>query len=262
VGDKDLKLATNFDVFTGKSHWNQLSHFDGFLFTFGIYEWVFENFLKDHVSLNIQFNWLSIIVTVYFYYLILKMFFRASERHSQPISNFLNTFLVASFLIVSFLIFLTLNNPGQTWVKPYWTFVEETRYYGPVIVIGLIIILLIFLNEKKGKLIHILIPLMLVFNVYAWRTVKSSGFWGNNYESYIKNKKELNDHIGYSGKKNTIFFYTPNMKNSMPFLILQSEGQILLSSNSEFNKNQLKKDYKLVLLKSDSINIYNLHVIE
>jgi hypothetical protein len=263
VGEKENNLATHFDLFTGKAHWNQLSHFDGFLFTFGIYEWVFENFLKNHFTLNIQFNWISILVTFYFYFLIIKTFFKSPKKNSIPFSNFLNTFLVSSFLITTFLVFLTLNNPGQTWMKPYWTFVQESRYYGPVIVVGLIIILLIFFNEKKGKLIHILVPLIIVFNVYAWRTVKSSGFWGNNYESYVKNKNELNERIKYCiGNEGAIFFYEPNMKYSMPFLILLSEGKILLNNNLELNKNQFKKNCKFILLKNDPLNTYQLAVIE
>jgi hypothetical protein len=132
-----------------------------------------------------------------------------------------------------------------------------------VIVVGLIIILLIFFNEKKGKLIHILVPLIIVFNVYAWRTVKSSGFWGNNYESYVKNKNELNERIKYCiGNEGAIFFYEPNMKYSMPFLILLSEGKILLNNNLELNKNQFKKNCKFILLKNDPLNTYQLAVIE
>ena len=67
-----MQMESSMDAFNGRPHWNQLSHFRGFLFTFGIYQWVFENLMKNHFAIHLQFNWISILVTVYFYFIFLK----------------------------------------------------------------------------------------------------------------------------------------------------------------------------------------------
>ena len=191
VGHNDIEFATSFDLFTGKAHWNQLSHFNGFLFTFGTYEWVIENLFKNHLNLHIQFNWFSVVITVYFYYLFLELYFKKPSIYNSLFFNSINISLSAGGLIIAFLTFLTLNNPGQTWTTPYWTYVQEPRYYGPVIIIGLINIVVIFLNEKKGRLIHIIVPVIVLFNLYAYRTIIQGGFWGRNYAKYLVDKNNI-----------------------------------------------------------------------
>ena len=257
VGHNDVGFATTFDLFAGKAHWNQLTHFDGFLFTFGTYEWVIENLFKNHFYLHIQFNWISVLITAYFYFLFLQIFFKTKDNYSYFFYNSINVSLSAGALIIAFLTFLTLNNPGQTWTTPYWTFVQETRYYGPVIVIGLINILVIFFNEKKGRLIHIIVPLMLIFNLYAYRTIIQGGFWGNNFASYKMDKAQVYSQINNSGKQ-AVFYYQPQMRNSMPYLILQSEGEILIKGDSILQTDFKDKKYQVFLLKKEEGNNFKI----
>lgn len=257
VGQNDVGFATTFDLLSRKAHWNQLSHFNGFLFTFGIYEWVVENLFRDHFNLNIQFNWISIVVTTYFYFLFLKAYLKKVWVYNRPFYNSINISLSAGGLIIAFLTFLTLNNPGQTWTTPYWTFVEETRYYGPVIIIGLINILIIFLNEKKGIIIHILVPLMIVFNLFAYRSAIQLGFWGNNFSSYKRSKEEVYSEVRKSSKP-LVFYFETEMYNTTPFLILQSEGETLVKNDTLFDTKENQNKYNLFLLKKDTINSFNI----
>lgn len=260
VGQKDVGFATHLDLLHSKAHWNQLSRFDGFLFTFGIYEWVIENFFKNHLTLNIQFNWVSILVTAYFYCLFLKVFFLKKTTYHAHFRDSINFSLSAGGLISAFLIFLSLNNPGQTWAKPYWTFVEESRYYGPVIVIGIINILVIFLEEKKGLMVHFLVPLMIVFNLFAYRTIIQLGFWGNNYRSYQATKSKIYEQYHENQDKKSIFYYENEMKNSMPYLILESEGEVLIKKDSSNQKLRNGK-YLFLNLKADSSVGFKINLI-
>ncbi len=246
-----VQIVTSMDAFNGNPHWNQLTRFDGFLFNFGIYEWFFENLIKSHLGISFQFNWLSILVTFYFYWLFVKMFFkRGRYPDNTRFLNSINISISSGAMLIGFLCFLTINNPGQTWTKPYWTFVEETRYYGPVIIVGLINVLIIFLIKKKGSLIHIIVPIMIFLNLFAYRTVMQSGFWGNNYKSYLLMKSnifrqmQINDSL-----KRPVVYFDKVTQNSNFYYYLQANGIILLeknkigsTKNNEFSNFILEKD--------------------
>ncbi len=245
------QMATRWDAFAGHAHWEQLSHFVGFLFTFGTYQWFFENMIRRIFDVNLAFNWISLLVTFYFCWILLKAFF-SKERNN---GNFLfyNSIIIsisAGLLIISFLSFLTINNPGQTWLKPYWTFVHDTRYYGPVIFIVLINILILFFNKKKAALLHIIIPLMIILNLYAYRTIVQSGFWGNNYQSYSVMKRNISNEMNLGNtEKRSVVYFDKDTKNSYFFFYLQSNGIILmpkekmpLYNSSAFANYILEKD--------------------
>jgi hypothetical protein len=248
-----VQVQMSLDALKGHPHWSQLTHFDGFLFTFGIFEWLFENLLKNKTGVQFQFNWLSVLVTLYFYILLIKAFF---GRKGKPLGSFfknsINISLSAGGLIILFLGFLTLNTPGQTWMKPYWTFVQETRYYAPVIVIGLINILILFLTLKKGSLLNVIVLSMFVLNLFAYRAVIINGFWGENYKDYANMKDKLDQELH---KKITlhqpVVFFQKGTKNTQQYYYLQSQGIILLDKsihqkggiqNGNFEYYELKKD--------------------
>jgi hypothetical protein len=253
-----MQMQTSLDALKGNPHWNQLTRVDGFLFTFGIYEWVFENLLKNHFDLSIQFNWISILVTGYFYLLFIKLFFKKKHNTNKAFINSLNISISAGALIICFLAFLSINNPGQVWTKPYWTFVQETRYYGPVIIIGLINVLVLFLNTKKGLALHIIVPLMVVLNLYAYRTVIQSGFWGNNYKIYNHTKSGVNQQLNPKRNSNIpIVFFEKDAKDTNPYYYLQSQGVILLDSEKfiGITKNHKENNYLLTVDASKTVNL-------
>ncbi|HET7115469.1 MAG TPA: hypothetical protein VFI29_03220, partial [Hanamia sp.] len=259
-----MQIASSFDVFKGNIHWNQLSHFNGFLFVFGsVYQWVFENLIKNHLGISFHFNWLSILITIYFYYLFIKEFFSKKNLvQNSAIQNSINISLSAGALIIGFLTFLTLNDPGQTWTKPYWTFVQETRYYGPVIIIGLINILILFFAKKKGTLLHIIVPLMIVLNLYGYRTAIQSGFWGKNYNSYLSIKNDMNKELPQKNKLQVpVVFFNKDTKNSDPYYYLQSQGIILLEENKSYLGKNRDNKFIYYSLNQDSANKINITLI-
>jgi hypothetical protein len=253
----NIQMQSAFDLFTGNAHWLQLERFDGFLFTFGIYEWFFENFIAGLLGISIHFNWISLLVTLYFYILFVKIFFRKSGTiQNAAFRNSLNISLSAGALIMGFLAFLTLNNPGQTWTKPYWTFVEETRYYGPVIIIGLLNSIILFFYKKKASFLHFVVPVMMVLNIYAYRTVIQSGFWGKNYEHYSKIKGNISSQIELNNNENLpVVYYDKNVKSSDEYYYLQSEGTILLDKSrlAEGNNSSQINYYVLTMDSSNRV---------
>jgi hypothetical protein len=241
------QMATRWDAFTGHAHWEQLSHFVGFLFTFGTYQWFFENMIRRIFDVNLAFNWISLLVTFYFCWILLKAFF--SKERNNGNFRFYNSIIIsisAGLLIISFLSFLTINNPGQTWLKPYWTFVQDTRYYGPVIIIVLINVLVLFLIKKKGALLHIIIPVMILLNLYAYRIIIQSGFWGNNYQSYLLMKRDISGQMEKYPLKPTVVYYDKETKNSYYYFYLQANGMIMMERNKMgLNSGQLFNNYIL-----------------
>lgn len=257
------QLVSTFDALHGNPHWSQLSRMDGFLFTFGIYEWVFQNLIKNLFAIKFDFNWLSLVVTIYFYYVLVKYFFRKDKTPcNSHFNNSINISLSASALIIGFLSLLTINNPGQTWVKPYWTFVEETRYYGPVIIIGLINILILFTIKKKGILLHILVPLMMVFNLYAYRATIQMGFWGDNYKTYALTKQNVSKYLTEesNSKKDVVVYYDIDTKNSTYYFYLQAIGTILIENKNEQNiQNPVMNSLRLVKESEKRFNLIKVN---
>jgi hypothetical protein len=252
------QMATRWDAFTGHAHWSQLRHFVGFLFTFGTYQWFFENMIRRIFDVNLAFNWISLLVTFYFCWILLKGFF--SKARNIVNFRFYNSIIIsisAGFLIISFLCLLTINNPGQTWLPPYWTFVQDTRYYGPVIFIVLINVLVLFLLKKEGSLLHFIIPVMILLNLFTYRTIIQSGFWGNNYQSYAMMKKNITAEMPLDPSlQPVVVYFDKDTKNSNYYYYLQANGTIMmekaridLHNNKLFDSYILEKDaasYKII----------------
>lgn len=243
-------LVSAWDALNGKPHWNQLSRFDGFLFTFGNYEWAFENLLKNYLGISFQFNWISILVTVYFYILFLSTFF--SRKQTVGGIKFLrsiNISLSGGGLIIFFLALLTVNNPGQTWATPYWTFVEESRYFAPIIFIGLINILVIFLTRRPVSFLHIIIPIMMLLNLFAYKFVIQNGSRGKNYKTYTKTQKNISISLSdVEDNETTVVFFEKETNKTLAYYYLLSQGAILAD----------KKRYSDIKGKLYSFSIYFL----
>jgi hypothetical protein len=244
------QMVTRWDAFSGLAHWRQLSHFVGFLFTFGTYQWFFENMIRRIFDISITFNWVSLLVTFYFLWILIKAFFREKEYKNTHLHTSITISLSAAALIIGFLSFLTINNPGQVWLKPYWTFVQDTRYYGPVIIIVLINGLILFLVKKKGTFLHIIIPIMILLNLFAYRTIIQSGFWGNNYKSYSLMKRNISGEMAKDPLKPVVVYFDKETKNSNYYYYLQANGMILMEKDKMILNNS--KLFTHYILEKDS----------
>lgn len=245
-------LATGWDAFNGNPHWIQLSKFDGFMFTFGNYEWAFENLFKNHLGIFFEFNWISILVTIYFYIFFLIAFYRKGSAQNPKFLQSINISLSAGVLISFFLALLTVNNPGQTWVSPYWTFVEESRYFAPIIIVGLINILMISFTKKKLSFLHFVIATMFALNLFAYNFIIKNGSWGRNFMSFTHTEKSIRKLMPTNEDKRVpIFLIEDSSKNSEAYYYLLSQGSLLVDKSKYMG---LKSDNHLVkayLLKSD-----------
>ncbi len=232
IGKSTVPAA--WDALNGNPHWKQLSRFDGFLFTFGNYEWALENFIKNHFGVNFQFNWISVLVTVYFHLLFLIVCYKWKRFQNKKWLSSINISLTAGSLIILFLAFLSLNNPGQTWSTPYWTFVEETRYFAPVIVIGLLNVLVITLDLRKISLSLLLIVLMVGLNLLAYKFIIQNGSWGQNYQTYVEVKEKMNEVLSSTTSDETsVVFVDNDVKNSASYYYLLSQGLVLLPKSKQ-----------------------------
>lgn len=252
------QMISSMDAFNGHAHWNQLTRFRGFLFTFGLYSYNFENLFADATGKFLPFNWISLTITAYLYFLFITHFSKmVKDANNKRYLNSINISISAGVLITGFLGFLTINNPGQTWTKPYWTFVEETRYYGPVIIIGLINILILFFIKKNGSFLHAIVLFMIVLNVFAYRKTIRSGFYGNNFNSYLAIKNDVErELLTQKTLLPSVVYFEEGTKNSYPYKYLQSEGIILLEkSEMEIKKNNKFSNF---ILEKDSVKSFHI----
>ncbi|MEO6721253.1 MAG: hypothetical protein ABIN67_12860 [Ferruginibacter sp.] len=251
------QMVSSFDALHGNAHWNQLVRTDGFLFNFGVvYEWAYENFIRNHFGIHIPFNWIAVFVTTIFYLMFLGAFLNKKFPDANAaFLNSINISLSAGALVFGFLLFLTINNPGQTWMKPYWTFVEETRYYGPVIVIGLVNVLIILLAKRKGWLSNVIIAGLFFINLFAYDFAIRSGFWGINAQTYFKIRKNIASSFNINDRsKISLVYFEPLSKASDEYYYLQSQGVILLEDSKYQSSNLNSDQFAPYFLKRDSTN--------
>lgn len=249
-------VASSFDAFQGHAHWNQFEKMDGFLFTFGNYEWLYENYIRNHLGIDMLFNWISILITVLFYCLFLMLFLnKKSNAISTAFSNSINISLSAGALIVFFLSFLTVNNPGQTWMKPYWTFVEESRYYAPVIIIGLINILIITMR-KHSIAGYAIIAAFFCLNMFAYDFAAFNGFWGVNAKTYFTIRKNVSAIVNLDpAAKKPLVFYDRPTNRTHEYYYLESQAAILVDKTRYKPHQDYQQLFNCYFLNQDSSGV-------
>lgn len=121
------------------------------------------------------------------------------------------------------LIYLTVRVKGETWQEPYWTFVEETRYFSHLMVF---IQLFIFIYAYKHKNIIIkniyksVVFTSLVFGVIYWSNLEFNLQIKNDdkytFEGNNKDKLDLCEIINnYSTKSSIRIFIDDDFKNTI-----------------------------------------------
>ncbi len=246
---------TSMDALQGKAHWEQLSQFSGFLFTSNPgFEQALYDLVNYYIISRVRFSFVSIGVTVYFFGLFIYYFFSGKKQVvNTPFRHSLNASLAAGALIVFFLAFLTINVPGQTWKQPYWTFVEETRYYGPVIIIGLINALVIMLQKKKLALLHLVIGGMFVLNIAAFIYSINNGFYKSNFGTYLHAKKMADITLRNAGAGQIpVVYFDRFTKKSELYNYLLAERILLTDEPHPTMKTD--KRFAIFSLVKDTIN--------
>jgi hypothetical protein len=240
-----LNSEIQYDAFSGKPHWNQLTHFDGFLMSLGHYKRFFINHLLGF-GFPIQFGKLSAIITlgiyVSFAYVSLKW---RNKVQRSIINESIKISLFAGLLISVFLSLLSLNIPGQTWwTTPYWTYVEETRYFGPVIFIGLINIIFLATQKVKIDLFKIIVTIIFITNGFIYYQVYKKGFYGENFKTFNSARMEILSPIVKLEKDKIILVHddNSNIYNKENF-ILQSQGFPIINKSQYRILSEKMKDY-------------------
>jgi hypothetical protein len=163
--------------------------FESFFFSEAIIEKVksinsIAGLLARAITLLISLSFL--VVIYYVFYLSIK------KMRSSIKLDLLGIFCIAGGVtiigILSYLALLSIFIPGETWQIPYWTFVENTRYYAPAIIfIQIIIFILAF---EKTLLTNKIVKTSL--QAFIFGSIVFSGlYWANqNYKYYIHNNKQ------------------------------------------------------------------------
>jgi hypothetical protein len=112
-------------------------------------------------------------------------------------------------------------------------------------------VLVLFLIKKKGALLHIIIPVMILLNLFTYRTVIQSGFWGNNYQSYAMMKKSITTELPLDPSLHpVVVYFDKGTKNSNYYYYLQANGTIMMEKDRiDLHNNELFASY---ILEKDS----------
>jgi hypothetical protein len=92
---------------------------------------------------------------------------------------------------------------------------------------------------------------MILLNLFAYRAIIQSGFWGNNYKTYSIVKNNISQEMLLDQSlKPIVVYFDQETKNSNYYYYLQANGIILIEKDKlDLNKNKLFANY---ILEKDS----------
>ena len=150
--------------------------------------------------------------------LIIYIFKYLCENKNDVFIKFL---LISIFLVTIFYCFCSLVFKGENWKNPAWTYVENSRYFG-----GIIILLFLsgfyYFSKNKFKKINVFLFIIFLFNFLIY----SKGFYNN----FIKNYDLYNFEGNYSEMLAKASFISETKSNNKKLYID-------LNTNSGYTKN-------------------------
>jgi hypothetical protein len=223
----------------GHIHFKNLRYIDGFLFHLGDYETRMGKLLHGP-------NRFFVISQVISFFALLFFTIKMIACHKKTPLKFNKLIAVSAgvsiFLILAFLSMLSLLNT-PVYFGPYapgghgWTYVIETRYYSPAIILAyLFIIIYLFYYCKRWIFISLLV-LIGIMNLAAFRSLILTGTYGQDLatnlkmEAAFKNNPYLSDPV-----KKPVVVCDSIAVSTPECLMLQSMGNVYLVNKVEFNQ--------------------------
>jgi hypothetical protein len=248
---------TNFNIvgqragdvnLSGNIYLKNLLSTDGFLFHIGIYEHVIENSFGPELS----FTTISKIITFGILTICVFNFIKIHKNELKILDQkLLQALLLCSFLFLGFLMSLSISNPYIIIDNKPWTYVENTRYYSPVIILGLLFMSLLFLKYFYNHTYKILFGFFLLLNILSYRSLIICGNYGRDLSTYLEIQKNLKSIRNLDTEK-AIIYYEPNTIHDDYFYLLRSSGFVLVCDSVKDSKNYHLKGYYSFKLKSNN----------
>lgn len=245
-------------IFTGKIYLQNLLKTDGFLFHLGNYEYFIQNIFTNNFNINFQFIFLSRIVTVTIIFILLYNIIKKSTRNHE--SNSLRLIMTSTFLaialIFTFLGLLSLINPSILIDNQLWTFVENTRYYSPVIILGYLFVLLYLFKNVNHRIFYTIFLTILFINFLSFRSLILVGNFGNDFSKYrtLQSRYEQQHILSQPDK---VIYYTDSVKNTPEYFTLLASGMILkyYSSDEKIPPRKNLKSYILLFNSKTGVEL-------
>ena len=244
-----LGTKTTFNI-GDEIYFNNLRKFDGFLFHFGNFDYYIDNLIGPLSGSKLTFRNCSLTISITFLIILTIEFINflkgRSSRYFQH--EILVSTVSLTMLIIGFLLSLSLViPPNLEYIN--WTYVQETRYYSPIIISFNLFMVLYF---TKGKIIYgkmLFLLLIFLINVAAFRSLIIGGNFGDDF---FKVKEEqrilLNKLMPKYNNASTVIIYSESEKNTKDFYILRANGFLLLSEADNFDSTNLRKDISVLKL--------------
>ncbi len=261
----------------------QLLQIDDYLFkSFFYIEFYVKHLIKNKFYLGIS-KFITVLFSFFVLFLCTKKSFSLLKlrKYSQK-SILIYSVVIINFLLLASLSYLSLRVKGETWQTPPWTYVEETRYYGPaIILIQITFFIILYKTQKftllKYKLFGIFMLFSYVFNcAYGIKQLFNIHIKKNyDYTFYYNNSKfieisnNINSNYPYSSD-NIVFSSNNGFENIFvathstvdKFIDLQNilDNEINCSSTLNFIVHCSKKELNILQANNHIIphKTYNL----
>ena len=229
--------AKGFHLYPG-----HLKRFDYFLLHFGIEHrladwlvklpvigWRFYHQIDVLTVLRVLNAFIVLFTFVYF----IRLKIRGSKPEVLSKTGAVST--AALILIMGFLSALSLKLPGETWQVPYWTLVEETRYYGPAIICTQLFLILILTqrnnekNTRAGAMLLFKIVVLSVAILVNARFYLEMIHQNTSFYTYLSKYNALDRASRQSGAtRPEIIFYDADVA-TQDYFILKTTGACLVA---------------------------------
>jgi len=244
----------------GHIHFKNLRYIDGFLFHLGDYETRMGKLLHGPNRFFLISQVISFFALLFFTIKIIACHKKAPLKFNKFIALSAG---VSVFLILAFLSMLSLLNT-PVFFGPYapgghgWTYVIETRYYSPAIILAYLFIIIYLFYYCKRWIFISLFVLIGVINIAAFRSLILTGTFGEDLGTNLKLQAAFNRNVYLSDPaKKPVVLYDSTTSSTQEWLMLQSMGYIYLVDNAGFKaplRSNEADNFIYLALRTDSNN--------
>jgi hypothetical protein len=223
----------------GHIHFKNLRYIDGFLFHLGDYETRMDELLHGPDRFFLISQAVSFFALLFFTIKMIACHKKTSLKFNKLIAVSAG---VSVFLILAFLSMLSLLNI-PVYFGPYpsgghgWTYVIETRYYSPAIILAYLFIIIYLFYYCKRWIFITLFALIGLINLAAFRSLILTGTYGEDLvtnlkmEAAFKNNPYLCDPV-----KKPVVVCDSITAATPEWIMLQSMGNVYLVNEAEFKQ--------------------------
>jgi hypothetical protein len=223
---------------------------DGMLFHFGNYDYTIEKklnaYLKSPSPVVVAEKSMTVLLISVFLFILIRRLKQAERKEGSTLV--LIAALTSLFLLYSLLAGLSIVSPLVLIDGKPWTYVENTRYYSPAVIMCILATMIIAYRKLPSWLAGGLLIIFLLLNTLSFRSLLKVGNFGSDFFTYSRLQQKIQA-IRLAQSPRSVVFYDTSLKNTNDYYVLLATGVKVVPKGpvSEYRRHEAGYDcYELV----------------